>query len=222
MRLIKESLGNRDDICNLLDWNFDSAPFFIESEYTEGVSLKDWMEEQGGVANVPLSTRLELIAQCAGALAAAHSVGVIHKDVKAANILVGSDLAGCPRAVLADFGVGVITDRQLLVDREITILTELTLGGKTSSMSGTRLYMAPEILEGKVATTASDIYALGVVLYQVVCGDLTRALAPGWERSVEDDFLREDIAACVVTIAKLPSRAVVPELVITPPHMMLD
>ncbi len=57
--------------------------------------------------------------------------------------------------------------------------------------------MAPEVLEGRPATTQSDIYSLGVVLYQLVSGDFSRVVAPGWERGVEDELLREDIAACV-------------------------
>jgi formylglycine-generating enzyme required for sulfatase activity/dienelactone hydrolase len=57
--------------------------------------------------------------------------------------------------------------------------------------------MAPEVMEGRPATERSDLYALGVVLYQMAGGDFSRALAPGWERHVADPLLREDIAACV-------------------------
>jgi hypothetical protein len=60
-----------------------------------------------------------------------------------------------------------------------------------------RLYAAPEVLEGRAPTTLADIYALGVMLYQVVVGDLDRALAPGWERDIADDLLKEDIGLCV-------------------------
>jgi serine/threonine protein kinase len=75
---------------------------------------------------VPLATRLELVAQTAQALAAAHSVGILHKDVKPANILVAVDGRGAPRARLTDFGIGLLTDRQGLVDHGITVsgLTE--------------------------------------------------------------------------------------------------
>lgn len=198
-RLIKETLGHRDDITELLDWSFDDAPFFIESEYTEGGDLGEWVSAQGGFSEIPLETRLELIAQTATALHAAHSVGVIHKDIKAGNILVSQDVDGNPRAVLTDFGIGAITDRRLLMAKGITAagLTEVAADRADFTTSGTRLYMAPEILEGKPVTTAADIYALGVLLFQVVCGQLTRVLAPGWERDIEDEFLREDIAACV-------------------------
>ena len=78
----RKELGERDDIARLLDWNFDEAPYFIESAYTEGGNLVDWARQQGGLATVPLAERLEIVAQVAAALAAAHSVGVLHKDVK--------------------------------------------------------------------------------------------------------------------------------------------
>ncbi|MCP4659765.1 MAG: protein kinase, partial [bacterium] len=197
-RLLREELGERDDIARILDWNFEEAPFFIESEYTAGGNLEEWAEEQGGLESVPPAVRLELVAQVAEALAAAHSVGVLHKDVKPSNVLIYRDLEGRPRARLTDFGVGVVTEHGRLAAAGFTIMgfterTETT----PSSLSGTRLYMAPEVLEGKTATLQADVYALGVVLYQVAAGDLTRALAPGWARDVDDELLREDVAAAV-------------------------
>ncbi len=98
--------------------------------------------------------------------------------------------------MLTDFGVGLITDRERLMARGITVLglTEEAATSGSSSASGTRLYMAPELLTGHTPTIQSDVYALGVMLYQVAIGDLDRPLAPGWERDVGDGLLREDIA----------------------------
>ena len=196
-RLLKETLGERDDITRVLDWNFDEAPYFIESEYTAGGSLVEWAESQGGLERIPLATRLDIVAQVATALAAAHSVGVLHKDVKPGNVLVTTDADGRVRSRLSDFGVGLVTERQRLVDAGITILGMTDLRASEVSPGGTRLYMAPELLEGKPATLQADIYALGVMLYQMVVGDLSRAMAPGWDRDVKEDLLRDDIAAAV-------------------------
>lgn len=194
-RLIKEALGNRDDIVRILDWNFEQAPFYLESEYTEGGDLAEWAAAQGGLAAVPLAIRLELVAQVAEALAAAHSVGILHKDVKPANVLVTTGRAVEPRIRLTDFGVGAIADRSLLSGSGIT-LRGLTYD-ESSTTAGTQLYMAPEVLEGKPPTIQADIYALGVLLYQMVVGDFSHAIAPGWRRDVDDDVLRDDIAAIV-------------------------
>ncbi len=197
-RLLQKTLGDRHDITRILDWNFDEAPYFLEIEHSDSGSLLDWAEAQGGLEAVPLPVRLEIVAQVAGALAAAHSVGVLHKDVKPGNILIGPGRGGQPRAKLTDFGIGRITDKERLVDAEITFVgMTQTLQTEHASSSGTRLYMAPEVLEGKAATIQADIYALGVVLYQVVVGELDRAVATGWRRNIDDELLAEDIAACV-------------------------
>ncbi len=196
-RLLKETLGERDDITRILDWSFEEPPYFIESEHVGGGSLLEWAE--GGLAQAPLATRLEIVAQVAEALAAAHSVGVLHKAVKPANILLRIDKQGRPKVMLTDFGFGLVTDNKRLVQAEITALgmNDVIDSMRKSSSTGTRLYMAPELVEGKAATVQADVYAVGVMLYQIVAGDFSRSLAPGWERDVDDELLREDIALFV-------------------------
>ncbi len=199
-RLLREALGNRPDIARILDWNFDEAPYFLEFEYTEGGNLLEWIEAQGGFAAVPLAARLEIAAQVAEAIAAAHSVGVLHKDIKPANILVTPRADGPPQARVTDFGIGLVTDGSRLADYGITVLGMTDLGRPQtlgSQASGTRIYMAPEVLEGRPATTQADIYSLGVLVYQLAVGDFAKALAPGWERDVDDEVLRDDVAAFV-------------------------
>ena len=194
-RLLKEALGHRDDIARILDWNFDDPPYFIESEYTEGGNLVDWASAQGGITEVPMAVRIELIAEVAEALAAAHSVGVLHKDVKPENVLVALDRDGRPRPRLTDFGIGLLTDQGVLAAQGFTVLgfTQTSLPTDAAT-GGTVRYMAPELLEGKPATIQADVYSLGVMLYQMVAGDFARALAPGWRREVPDEILAEDLA----------------------------
>ena len=197
-RLLKETLGSREDIARILDWNFERAPYFLECEYTEGGNLLEWVHDQGGPATVPLATKLELMAQVAEALAAAHSVGVLHKDVKPSNVLVTTGRSGDPQVRLTDFGIGLVTDREVLARQGITVfdLTEM-VADSTGSAGGTHLYMAPELVEGRNPTVQADIYALGVMLYQFVVDDFSHAVAPGWRRDVPDELLQEDIAALV-------------------------
>ena len=199
-RLLKESLGDRNDIVRILDWRFDEAPYFIESAYSEGGSLVSWADARGGLDEVALPARLEIVAQIATALAAAHSVGVLHKDIKPGNVLVTTDEDGQTRAQLGDFGIGSVTEPERLARAGITLngFTAATAAGATAAFrAGTRLYIAPEIVEGKPASIQADIYALGVLLYQIVAGDFHRSLAPGWERDISDELLREDIEAAV-------------------------
>lgn len=198
-RLMKESLGTRTDIARVLDYQFDKKPYYLEIEYAGPHTLGSWMEEKGGPLAVPLETRLELVAQVADATGAAHSAGVLHKDIKPSNVMVLESPDGTPSIRMIDFGIGTLEDTRALDGKNITVtgLTEVQSSSDSASFTGTRLFMAPELIEGRPATTKSDIYALGVLLYQVISGKAGQALATGWERDIKDELLREDIAACV-------------------------
>lgn len=190
-RLLREALGERDDFVHVLDWDFDDAPYFVESAYG-GVSLDRW-PEHGAVRDVPVERRLALFVAAAEAVAAAHGIGVLHKDVKPANLLVHGDGDDAQLRV-ADFGSSRLFDSGRLDELGITHLG-LTHTQAISSDSGTPLYLAPEVVGGQSATIKSDVYALGVTLYQLLCGDFRRQLSPGWEADIADPLLREDIAA---------------------------
>jgi WD40 repeat protein/class 3 adenylate cyclase/serine/threonine protein kinase len=198
-RLIKEALGARRDIGRVVDWQFSTAPYFIEMDYAPDGNLVQWAEAHGGIKRVPLATRLTIVAQVAEALGAAHSVGILHKDIKPSNVLMVRDLEDNYYARLTDFGIGILTDRARLGDYNITMtgFTSSTIAVNESSRSGTQMYAPPESLAGKPHSVQGDVYALGVLLYQMVVADLEKPLAPGWERDVDDDLLRIDIAACV-------------------------
>lgn len=193
-RVLRETLGERDDFVSLLDWNFEEVPYFLETEYAAGGNLIDWASRAGGLAAVPLEQRLELVARVADALGAAHAAGVLHKDLKPANILIARDSAGTPRPKIGDFGSGHLVEAERLRALEITRMGfTQTMSEQTSG--GTWLYLAPEVAAGQPPTSRSDLYSLGVMLYQIVAGDFRRPLTAGWEADVEDELLREDIAA---------------------------
>lgn len=190
-RLLIESLPERDDLVRVLDWNLQQAPYFLETEHCAEGSLERWL------AAHPQSSpgeRVEMVAQAAQALAAVHAVGVLHKDIKPANLLVG-ERDGRPWLRIADFGSGVLLDDTRLGALSITRLGLTRAMSDEDSSSGSLMYLAPEVIAGQPATPKSDIYALGVLLYQLLVGDLRRPLAPGWERNIDDELLREDIAA---------------------------
>lgn len=192
-RLLREGLGPRPDINRILDWNFAETPYFIETAFWPQGNLAEWCAAQGGAGAIPLATRIALVAEIADALSAAHGMGVLHKDLKPANVLVRLDDAGRPGIVLSDFGSGRALDPGRFAALGITGFDgALTGPGETS---GTALYQAPELLEGGAPTVQADIYALGVVLFQFVTGDFRRPLAPGWEALVDDEMLQADIAA---------------------------
>src|SRR5207237_2385738 len=81
-RLLRDALGDRPDIARLYEVKLDKPPFFVESEYTQGGNLLEWFERKGGAKGVALEQRLQIVARICEAAAAAHSVGVLHKDIK--------------------------------------------------------------------------------------------------------------------------------------------
>lgn len=193
-RLLQESLGERAPVAHVIDWNIDEPPYFLEEEYIAGGNLAEWCAAQGGAAAVPQELRIELVARLADALAAAHAIGVLHRDLKPANVLVEPVAEGVPGVRLVDFGSGRALEPERLASLGITRLG-LTATRGDRDTSGTPFYIAPELIAGGVPTVAADVYALGVILYQLLIGDFRRPLSPGWERDVDDELLREDIAA---------------------------
>ena len=191
-RVLHATLGPRSDLVRVLKWNFDTRPYFIESPYG-GLDLPAWAALQGGLVALSLHQRLAMLACIARTIAAAHAAGVLHSDIKPANILVQHEPDGPVQLRLVDFGAGGLSDPAQFAALAITAHCFSSEGGENGT--GTLRYMAPEVLAGGAPTTAADIYALGVLLYQFVTGDLTKPLAVGWEEDVIDDLLRADIAS---------------------------
>ncbi|MHC4948899.1 MAG: tetratricopeptide repeat protein, partial [Planctomycetota bacterium] len=154
---------------------------------------------EGGVGGIPLPTRLDLVARVADAVAAAHSVVVLYKDLKPDNILIYLSEEGLPRPQLSDFGIGRVVDYAKIKGDGINLsgVDSALLDDSDETHTGTLIYAPPETLAGKPFTIQGDVYELGILLYQMVVGDLERPLAHGWERNVPDALLRGDIAECV-------------------------
>ncbi len=192
-RLLRASLGSQAAFADILEWQFDRVPFFLESEFV-GPNLAQWAAMRGGLAAVPMEHRLAMAIEMCDAVAAAHGVGVLHKDLKPTNILIRSD-ADVPTVAIADFGAATLLTPSRLAVLNITNLgfTQAAAHGQ-AAVSGTAMYLAPEVVAGQSPSVQSDVYALGVLLYQLVIGDLRQPLAPGWEAKIADPELRDDIA----------------------------
>jgi hypothetical protein len=138
------------NVCRVYDIGealIDGRPVhFLSMEYIDGEDLAVLLRRIG---HLPHEKSIELARQLCAGLTAAHEAGMVHRDLKPANIM----LDGRGRARIMDFGLSDFAE-------------ELRAG----EVSGTPAYMAPEQLRGRPATTASDIYALGLVLYEVFTG----------------------------------------------------
>ena len=127
---------------------------FLTMELLRGESLAERIVRAGRLEPAQAA---ELGAQMAEALAAAHAVGVVHRDFKSGNVML---LEGKTRAVITDFGLA----------RAQQIASSIT-ASQQGMLIGTPAYMAPEQVEGGEATPASDLYSLGIVLYEMVTGE---------------------------------------------------
>ena len=157
-RMLQATLGERVDIAQVLDSNFNEMPYFLECEYG-GEDLLAWSEDPSApLAAMPRTERLALFLQVARAVSAAHSAGVLHKDLKPANVLV-SGSPGSWQVKLTDFGSGRALDPERLKALGLTALG-MTLNHDDSgqAVSGTVMYLAPELLAGQAPSMQSDVY----------------------------------------------------------------
>ena len=187
IRTVKPELAA---VAPVLGWNLSQPPFFLERPYFADGDLAEWAAARGGLHTLDLRARVSLCIELCEAVAELHEIGVIHKDLKPENLFPLETGEGW-RLVLSDLGAGEAAQLPRLLELGITMSIAATT---TSLQAGSALYMAPEVIAGELPTQRSDVFALGVLLYQMVVGNLRRSLAPGWENDVEDALLREDIA----------------------------
>jgi serine/threonine protein kinase len=132
---------------------------YIIMELLRGKSLGQWA--RGGAASIDLPRALALLIQICDGLAAAHAVGVIHRDLKPDNIIVVGTNDGAEQIKLLDFGVAKLLNRD---DEDIGLETA------AGSVIGTPAYMSPEQAGGMVVDHRADIYSLGAIMYELFCG----------------------------------------------------
>ena len=197
--LMKESDSLAGSVSVVCGYNFENPPFFLESVYA-GPDLLRWGHHGGHLLSMPRSERLQLFLQIADVVVAAHNLGVLHKDIKPANILIHHADDGKIRPLLTDFGSSHLLQPELLDQMGISPLgLTLTFDELPSSRSGSLLYLAPEVWSGKVHSIQSDVYALGVLLYQMLTGDLTSGMPADWSTQLDDALLIEDIGLATAT-----------------------
>ncbi len=135
------------NVCRVYDIGEVDGRHFLSMEFIKGEELSSLMRRIG---RLPQDKAIQIARQICAGLAAAHDVGFLHRDLKPANIMIDGD----GNARILDFGLGGLAEEF----------------GEEEIRAGTPAYMSPEQIEGKEQTVQSDIYSLGLVLYELFTG----------------------------------------------------
>jgi eukaryotic-like serine/threonine-protein kinase len=176
---------NHPNICTIHDVGEQDGHSFITMEYLEGCTLKETVAGQHGLEMARLLT---LGIEIADALDAAHSAGIVHRDIKPANIFIS------PRghAKILDFGLAKMGNPIAHAADSPTLSSAATQGGM---VLGTAAYMAPEQARGEMVDHRADLWALGLVLYEMATG--TRPIAAVRLPVEQSPDLERIIAKCL-------------------------
>ncbi len=139
------------NIVSIYDVENEGDFYYLILEYVEGMTLKDYMIKN---PRIPIETIVHIAKQIAAGLSHAHQNGIIHRDIKPQNILMDENLT----CKITDFGIA-----RAYGDTTLT---------QTNQMLGTVYYLSPEQARGNVATAQSDIYSLGILIFEMITGQI--------------------------------------------------
>ena len=139
------------NIVSIYDVENEGEFYYLILEYVEGMTLKDYMIKN---PRIPIETIVHIAKQIAEGLSHAHQNGIIHRDIKPQNILMNENLT----CKITDFGIA-----RAYGDTTLT---------QTNQMLGTVYYLSPEQARGNVATAQSDIYSLGILIFEMITGQI--------------------------------------------------
>ncbi|KXB59381.1 kinase domain protein [Gemella haemolysans] len=139
------------NIVSIYDVENEGEFYYLILEYVKGMTLKDYMIKN---PRIPIETIVHIAKQIASGLSHAHQNGIIHRDIKPQNILMNDNLT----CKITDFGIA-----RAYGDTTLT---------QTNQMLGTVYYLSPEQARGNVATAQSDIYSLGILIFEMITGQI--------------------------------------------------
>jgi eukaryotic-like serine/threonine-protein kinase len=191
------------NICTIYELDEHQGQPFIVMQLLEGITLRAWIENSASESmHARLNSLLNLAMQIADGLTAAHQEGIIHRDIKPANIFITSR----GEAKILDFGVAKFLELPELVPEPVQPLRETGVAAnpastRTGASMGTPYYLSPEQIRGEKLDARSDLFSLGLVLYEMATGH--RAFAGDTAAAIRQAVLEQPV---------VPVRQLAPEL----------
>src|SRR5882762_7073457 len=156
---------NHPNILTIFEFGTESGRHFLAAEFVKGETLRGRLDKE----NLTVSTTLDITLQIASALSAAHEAGIIHRDIKPENLMIRED--GYVKVL--DFGLAKLSEPPAVAggfDADEEAATRMQLQTQAGIIMGTVAYMSPEQARGRPVDARTDIFSLGVVLYEMLCG----------------------------------------------------
>ena len=142
---------NSPYVVRIYDWRWDDQIQFIVMEYIQGNTLKDYIQSK---TRLTIDEAVDICKQLTLGFEAIHKAGIIHRDIKATNVVITNH----GRAKIIDFGIAITEESNRYT--------------KTDNIIASPQYLAPELVELEDASPSSDIYSLGILLYEMLTGSL--------------------------------------------------
>ena len=191
IELVQNELRNRDHIVQLFEVHLDGESPWLQYEYVEGGELGTLVQSWPNDVAVRAALGVQNLTTLADTLAFCHTRirlddkprALIHRDMKPANVLIGKDQT----LKITDFGISHTQARQAIDEARIATVGGVTVSTATGGFvrAGTPMYASDEQLAGAKPHAADDVHALGVMLYQMILGDVHRPLNKDWYHVLE-------------------------------------
>lgn len=203
LRYLGKVLSKLDRMVNIIDWQLENPPYYLEMSATTHGSLPEWLKNKGGLSQIDMSQRLFFLIEVAHALCQLHHVGVTHRNLNPHSLFVDNNDKGLTLKI-GELGFSTLSDQSRLKGHDLTNFnTKLT----SCEFQVSDMYTSPEFSTANEITIASDIYSFGVIIYQIFIGDINSPFSDQWQKHITDEGLKKLISECTHNDPKMRPQA---------------
>ncbi len=193
LRYLGKALNKLDRLVNIIDWQLENPPYYLEMPATSHGNFPDWLKNNGGLSQIDMNQRVLFLIDIAHALCQLHGVGVIHHNLSPNSLFVDNSDDGLTIKI-GELGFSTLLDHKHLKGHDLTHFnTKLT----SCDFQTHGVYTAPESSQHNETSMAGDIYAFGIIIYQILIGDIYCSFNEKWQKHIKNTDLKALISDCV-------------------------